>query len=50
VKTHGKVLTFTSDFTWELSLASEFISENWWKNVDYHKWFHLGPITCSYFI
>jgi len=29
----GKILIFTSDFTWDVSLASDFISENSWKNL-----------------
>jgi len=49
VKTHGKNLIFTSDFTWDVSLASDFISENSWKNSDFHKWFHLGRVTCKWF-
>jgi len=33
----GKLLVFTSDFTWDVSLASDFISENSWKKSDFHK-------------
>jgi len=33
----GKILIFTSDFTWKVSLASEVISENLWKSFDFHK-------------
>jgi len=41
----GKILIFTSDFTWDVSLASDFISDNSWKKFDFHKWFHLGRVT-----
>jgi len=41
----GKILIVTSDFTWDVSLASDFISENSWKKSDFHKWFHLGRVT-----
>jgi len=41
----GKILIFTSDFTWDVSLASDFINENSWKKFDFHKWFHLGCVT-----
>jgi len=43
-KLMGKMLIFTSDFTWEVSPASDFISENSLKNSDSHKWFHLGRV------
>jgi len=45
VKTHGKNLIFTSDLNWDVSLASDFISENSWEKCYFHKWFHLRRVT-----
>jgi len=40
-----KIVNFTSDFTWYVSLASDLIMKTHWKYSEFCKWFLVGRVT-----